>query len=66
MDESVERARRRLAQRSGPALVLVVVTVAIWLITGADGHFWPVWVMLAWFMVLAPDAWRAYGPGSRR
>lgn len=37
--------RRALVQRSVPLLFPNIVCVAIWLLTGADGSFWPVWVM---------------------
>ncbi len=38
--------RRALVLRSVPLLFPNIVCVAIWLATGADGGFWPIWVML--------------------
>ena len=37
-----EHVREKLAS----FIVVNTVCVTIWLATGADGHFWPVWVML--------------------
>jgi uncharacterized protein DUF1707 len=55
-------ARRRLVHRAGAAVFFVLVCAALWVLGGADGHFWPVWVILASVMALAPEAWRVLGP----
>jgi uncharacterized protein DUF1707/2TM domain-containing protein len=57
-------ARQRLYQESGLALIAVVACVAIWAASGAQGSFWPVWVMLACGVRLAQDGWRMLGPAG--
>jgi hypothetical protein len=54
--------RRRVVQQSGGALVTFVICTAIWLVTGAHGMFWPVWIALAGLIVLLRNGWRLYGP----
>jgi hypothetical protein len=63
--ELAERRRhlqRRLLQQTGGGIALVVICVAIWLIDGAQGQFWPVWVMLVVLLPLIRNGWRLYGP----
>jgi hypothetical protein len=38
------------------------VCVAIWLASGADSSFWPIWVIVATLLPLARNAWRLVGP----
>jgi hypothetical protein len=54
--------QRRLIQQTGGGIALVVVCVAVWLIDGAQGQFWPVWVMLIVLLPLIRNGWRLYGP----
>ena len=54
--------QRRLVQQTGGGIALVVVCVAIWLIDGAQGQFWPIWVMLVVLLPLIRNGWRLYGP----
>jgi hypothetical protein len=54
--------QRRLIQQTGGGIALVVVCVAVWLIGGAQGQFWPVWVMLIVLLPLIRNGWRLYGP----
>ena len=54
--------RRRLLQQSGGGLFLVALCIAIWLVSGANGQFWPVWVMLVVLIPLLRNGWRLYGP----
>jgi hypothetical protein len=54
--------QRRLLQQTGGGIALVVICVAIWLIDGAQGQFWPVWVMLVVLLPLIRNGWRLYGP----
>jgi Domain of unknown function (DUF1707) len=63
--ELAERRRhlqRRMLQQTGGGIALVVVCVSIWLIDGAQGQFWPVWVMLLVLLPLIRNGWRLYGP----
>jgi hypothetical protein len=54
--------RRRLFQESGGAVTISAVCVAIWLASGADGGFWPIWVIVATLLPLVRNAWRLFGP----
>jgi hypothetical protein len=63
-DPHRDLARRRLYQETGGALIVVIACVAIWAVSGADGSFWPVWVILACGVRLAQDAWRMLGPAG--
>ncbi len=62
-------ARARVAPVARFAGILVLVggaCVAVWLVAGADGNFWPKWVLLANAVRLAAYAWhqRGDGPGD--
>ncbi len=54
--------QRRLLQEGGGAVSASVVCVAIWLAAGADGSFWPAWVIIFSLLPLVRDAWRLLGP----
>jgi hypothetical protein len=56
------RLRRRLLQESGGAVSVSAVCVAIWLASGADGGFWPAWVIIFTMLPLLRSAWRLFGP----
>jgi hypothetical protein len=58
------KLRRRLLQEAGGSITASLVCVAIWLAAGAQGDFWPAWVILFTLMPVARDAWRLLGPGS--
>jgi hypothetical protein len=57
-----DRLRRRLVQEGGGALGVSAVCVGIWAASGADGSFWPVWVILATLLPLVRNSWRLLGP----
>lgn len=59
-----ELARRRIYQDAGAVLICDVGCVAGWAATGANGSFWPVWVILVSALRLARDAWRLLGPDA--
>ena len=54
--------QRRLLQEAGGGLTASGVCVAIWLLSGADGSFWPAWVIVFSLLPLLRDAWRLLGP----
>jgi hypothetical protein len=54
--------RRRVAQQAGGGLVTFAICTAIWVASGANGSFWPVWVALLVAVSLLRDGWRLYGP----
>ena len=56
------RLRRRLAQEGGGAVGLWVMSIAIWAASGAQGSFWPIWVIIATAIPLVRNAWRLLGP----
>ncbi len=58
------KLRRRLAQEAGGSLTASLVCVAIWIVAGAHGAFWPAWVILFTLLPVARDGWRLLGPGS--
>jgi uncharacterized membrane protein YccC len=63
-DAGLEAAKRRVLQSAGTFALVVVACVAIWLATGADGSFWPIWVILFGGIRVAFVAWGKLGPGS--
>ena len=54
--------QRRLLQQSGGGVALFALCSAIWLIDGANGQFWPVWVLIVVLIPLLRNGWRLYGP----
>src|ERR1700756_5731073 len=53
---------RRLIQEAGGSLGLFVLCTAIWVVSGAHGQFWPVWVLLVVALMLVRTGWALYGP----
>ena len=53
---------RRLAQRTGGALVPFAICTVVWLASGANGSFWPIWVALVALIPLLVNGWRLFGP----
>jgi hypothetical protein len=58
------RLRRRLAQEAGGSLSVSAICVGIWILSGADGGFWPGWVIAFTMLPLVRDSWRLLGPAS--
>jgi len=54
--------RRRLIQETGGGLALLAVCIAVWVTSGAQGQFWPVWVAIIVLIPLLRNVWRLYGP----
>ncbi len=54
--------QRRLLQQTGGGAGLFVLCTGIWLVSGAQGQFWPVWVALVALIPLLRNGWRLYGP----
>lgn len=54
--------QRRLLQQTGGAVVPFVICTVIWLASGANGMFWPVFVLLAALIPLLRGGWELYGP----
>jgi Domain of unknown function (DUF1707) len=53
---------RELVQQTGASLVPFFVCTAIWLATGTNGSFWPVWILIVTVIPLLRQGWRLYGP----
>ncbi len=64
IDHAQRRAQltRRLIQRTGGSLGLFLLCTAIWLVSGAHGQFWPVWVLIVVVLTLVRSGWALYGP----
>jgi hypothetical protein len=63
--ELVARRRhlqRRLLQEAGGGAAVFSVCTAIWLASGADGKFWPGWILLFVLIPVLRNGWRLYGP----
>ena len=63
--EMAERRRhlqRRLIQEAGGGGALFLFCTVIWLVSGASGQFWPIWVALVALIPLVRNGWRLYGP----
>ena len=56
------KLRRRLREESGGAVALSVACVAVWLLSGASGSFWPGWVILVALLPIVRSAWGLFGP----
>lgn len=56
--------RGRLVQEASGSLVASGICVAIWILAGAHGQFWPIWVIAFTLLPLLRDGWRLLGPGS--
>jgi uncharacterized membrane protein YccC len=53
---------RRLAQETGAAAAPFLICTVIWLLSGANGGFWPAWLLLIPAILLVKNGWRLYGP----
>ena len=56
--------RAKFQHRAFGALVTILVCVGVWAATGANGSFWPIWVIIAVGVGAIREGFRAYGPGS--
>ncbi|MGN6188271.1 MAG: DUF1707 SHOCT-like domain-containing protein [Conexibacter sp.] len=57
-------ARERALHAIGLAVLINVACNAIWLATGADGSWWPKWVLLGTLLRLAFQLWALLGPAA--
>jgi hypothetical protein len=56
------RLRRSLLQEGGGALGISALCVAVWAASGAEGSFWPIWVIIASLIPIVRNAWLLLGP----
>jgi hypothetical protein len=59
-------ARERTLHAVGSVVLVNLACNAVWLATGADGGWWPRWVLLATLIRLAFQLWAGLGPAARR
>lgn len=57
--------QRRLIQETGGAFGLFLICTVIWVVSGAHGQFWPVWVAIIPVLILLRNGWRLYGPAPQ-
>jgi hypothetical protein len=57
--------RRHLLQHAGSSLSPFVICTVIWAAAGAEGAFWPLWLLIFPLMFLSRNAWRLYGPAPQ-
>jgi uncharacterized protein DUF1707 len=53
---------RRLVQRTGGSLSPFIICTVIWLASGAEGSFWPAFLLIFPVLYLVRNSWRLYGP----
>ena len=53
---------RQLVQTTGAALAPFLICTLIWLFSGADGSFWPAWLLVIPVIPLVRNGWHLYGP----
>jgi hypothetical protein len=53
---------RRMVQESGGSLGAFAVCTVIWAASGAQGQFWPVWILLVFLLSVVRNGWALYGP----
>jgi hypothetical protein len=53
---------RRLIQETGGSFCLFVICTAVWVASGAQGQFWPVWVLIVVLITVVRSGWALYGP----
>jgi hypothetical protein len=53
---------RRMVQQTGGLGAVFLIGTAIWLSDGANGQYWPVWVLILLVLSVARNAWALYGP----
>jgi hypothetical protein len=54
--------QRRVVQEAGGGAALFALCSGIWAASGANGQFWPIWVLLVVLIPLLRNSWRLYGP----
>jgi hypothetical protein len=56
------KLRGRLVQEASGSVIGSGACVAIWFASGAQGSFWPIWVILFTLLPLLRGLWQLYGP----
>jgi 2TM domain-containing protein len=58
--KSIQR-KRSFKQTAFAYLVVNLLLIGVWAISGTDNYFWPIWVIGGWGIGLAFQAYDAYG-----
>ena len=53
---------RRVIQETGGSFGVFVLCTVIWLASGANGQFWPIWVLLVFALSVVRNGWALFGP----
>ena len=53
-----------MVQETGGSAALFLVSSGVWLVSGTDTPFWPVWILLIVVLSLARNLWALYGPAA--
>jgi uncharacterized protein YecT (DUF1311 family) len=53
--------RRQLVQQAGGSLTPFAICTLVWVASGADGAFWPVWVLSFPLVFVLRNIWRSHG-----
>ena len=62
LGERRRRLRGELIQETGGSFVPFFICTAIWAFSGAEGDFWPIWLLLLPLIAIVRNGWRLYGP----
>jgi hypothetical protein len=54
--------RRQLLQQAGGSFTPFAICTLVWAASGADGAFWPVWVLIFPLVFVLRNIWRLHGP----
>jgi len=54
--------RRHLIQQTGGALTPFLICTVVWAASGAEGAFWPAFLLIFPALFLIRNGWRLYGP----
>src|SRR5436305_13638024 len=57
--------RAQLLQHAGGAMAPFLICTLVWAATGANGAFWPVWLLIFPVVFVARSAWSIYGPAPQ-
>jgi hypothetical protein len=60
--ERRRRLRSELIQETGGSFVPFFICTAVWAFSGAEGDFWPIWLLLLPLIAIVRNGWRLYGP----
>lgn len=64
VSRDVALRRARFQHRAAGALLIILACVGVWVASGAEGSFWPIWVILGVGIGAVREGFRAYGPGQ--